>query len=83
MIFFNDFQINNLFTLREYLLGWVFATIENQHPFALVIAKKGTELFKDDIFNAMEIKSIFSMRKDILKLRFLPSVIVKIKKLLF
>jgi len=83
MIFFNDFQINNLFTLREYLLGWVFATIENQHPFALVIARKGAEIFKDDIFKEMEKESISSMRKDILKLRFLPPVILKIKKLLF
>ncbi len=83
MIFSNDFQINNLFTLREYLLGWVFATIENQHPFALVIAKKGTEIFKDDILKEMEKESISFMRKDILQLRFLPSVIVKIKKLLF
>jgi len=83
MIFFNDFQIDNVFTLREYLLGWVFATIENQHPFALVIAKKGAEIFRDDIFNAMEKESISSMRIDILKLRFFPSVIVKIKKLLF
>lgn len=83
MIFFNDFQINNLFTLREYLLGWIFATIENQHPFALVIARKGAELFKDGIFKEMEKKSISFMKKDILKLRFLPSVIVKFKKLLF
>ncbi len=83
MIFFNDFQINSLFTIREYLLGWVFATIENQHPFALVIAKKGAEIFRDDIFNAMEKESISAMKKDILKLRFLPSVIIKFKKLLF
>ena len=83
MIFFNDFQINNLFTLREYLLGWVFASIENQHPFALVIAKKGGEIFRDDIFNAVEKESISGMKKDILKLRFLPSVIIKFKKLLF
>jgi len=83
MIFFNDFQINNLFTLREYLLGWVFATIENQHPFALVIAKKGAELFRDDIFNTMEKESISAMKKDILKLRFLPSLIINFKKLLF
>ena len=83
MIFFNDFQINNLFTLREFLLGWVFATIENQHPFALVIAKKGAEIFRDDIFNAMGKESISAMKKDILKLRFLPSVIIIFKKLLF
>jgi hypothetical protein len=83
MIFFNDFQINNLFTLREYLLGWIFATIENQHPFALVISRKGAELYKDGIFKEMEKKSISVMKKDILKLRFLPSVIEKFKKLLF
>ena len=83
MIFFNDFVIDNKFTLREYLLGWVFATIENQHPFATVIARKGAELFKDNIFREMEKKSVSLMKKDILKLRFLPSVIVKIRKLLF
>jgi hypothetical protein len=82
IIFFNDYQIDSLFTLREYLLGWVFATIENQHPFALVIARKGAELFEDGIFKEMEKKSISFMKKDILKLRFLPSVIEKFKKLL-
>lgn len=80
MLFFNNFQNNSLFTIREFLLGWVFATIENQHPFAQVIAAKGAELFKDNIFKAMEKKSIFSMKKDILKLKFLPAVIDNFKK---
>ncbi|MGB5848610.1 MAG: hypothetical protein WBH40_08995, partial [Ignavibacteriaceae bacterium] len=68
---------------REYLLAWVFATIEKKHSFALVVAKKGIERFKEIIFEEMEKKSIKFMKRDILKLKFLPSVIAKIKSSVF
>lgn len=37
--FFNDFKNEETFGIREYLLAWVFATIEKKHSFALVVAK--------------------------------------------
>jgi len=79
--FFNDFEIEELFTIREYLLAWVFAMIEKQHPFALILANKGIEKFNDIIFEEMEKKSISFIKKDILKLGFLPSTIAKAKNL--
>jgi len=79
MTFFNDFENEDLFTIREYLLAWVFAMIEKQYPFALIVANKGRERFNDNIFDEMEKKSLAFIRKDILKLRFLPSIIERIK----
>ena len=38
---------------REYLLGWIFATIERQYGFALHLARSGEEKFNDDIFVKM------------------------------
>jgi len=79
--FFNDFKNEETFGIREYLLAWVFATIEKKHSFALVVAKKGAERFKELIFVEMKKKSINLMKRDILKLKFLPSAIAKIKSL--
>ena len=35
-------------TLREYLLTWVFASINAEHGFALSVAKKAYERFDDN-----------------------------------
>ena len=79
MTFFYDFKNKETFGIREYLLAWVFATIEKKHSFALVLAKKGAERYKELIFEEMEKKSINFIKRDILKLKFLPSAIAKIK----
>lgn len=42
------------FTVREYLLGWVFATIQSQHGFALHIAMHGEQLFKLPLFAELQ-----------------------------
>ncbi len=47
--YFNTFETEAL-TIREYLLGWVFATIKQQHGFAMHIASLGEDRFKDQIF---------------------------------
>lgn len=39
---------------RDYLLGWVFSTIEGQHGFAHKIAVDGFRRFNEPIFNEME-----------------------------
>ncbi|MGB5892820.1 MAG: FkbM family methyltransferase [Ignavibacteriaceae bacterium] len=83
MTFFSELNNEDTFGIREYLLAWVFATIEKKHSFALVVAKKGIERFKEIIFEEMEKKSIKFMKRDILKLKFLPSVIAKIKSSVF
>ncbi len=82
MIFFNTFEDKDLFTIREYMLGWVFATLEKEHPFALVLAKEGAKIFGDVIFNKMVSYSISRMRMDVIKLKFFPSVFRNFKKLI-
>jgi FkbM family methyltransferase len=77
--YFNTFKGN--LDKREFLLGWIFAIINKQHGFALAIANKGLQQFKDQIFEEMKTQSIRLIKFDLLKLKFLPSVITKIKSL--
>lgn len=42
------------FTVREYLLGWVFASIQKQHGFALHIASQGEQRFKLPLFAELQ-----------------------------
>ena len=74
-------SFNNSFSLREYLLGWVFATIQKQHGFAYNIAQEGLDLFKEKIFNDLLKYSGRQIRMNILKIKFLPAVFVKISKM--
>ncbi len=77
VMYMNTFKGN--FAKREYLLGWIFATINKQHGFALTIANTGLLQFGDQIFQDMKIESTRSLRFDLLKFKFLPSVLTKIK----
>lgn len=79
-VYINNFE--GQFSIREYLLGWVFATIKKQHGFALLLAQKGSSLFKDEIFNRMKNYSISQIRRNIFKLKFFHAIIEKISKML-
>jgi len=74
MVFFNDITNNKYFTIRDYLLAWIFATIEEQHPYALNLANEGLYKFQDKIFSELIHYSIKQMKMSIIKLKFLPSV---------
>ena len=54
--YFNKFEGQDL-TVREYLLGWVFATIKKQHGFALRIATLGEQRFKEAMFTELQTHS--------------------------
>jgi len=78
--------MNNLdsetFTVREYLLAWVFATIKGQHGFAMHVAIKGLKSFNEPIFADLEKHSrnkiSYSPNKlAILKLRGLVGAILR------
>ena len=45
-------------TLREYLLAWVFASLNAENGFALFVANKGYELFGDKLLLKLQNKSI-------------------------
>jgi hypothetical protein len=79
MTFFNSFENSNL-NEREYLLGWVFATIETQYSFAYTLATKGADKFKNKIFYELKDSSLKEMKKQVYKLKFIPSAISFIKK---
>jgi hypothetical protein len=59
---------------RDYLLGWVFSTVEGQHGFALEIAHEGIRRFSDSIFNEMENFSFSKIRRGYARL---PIFLVK------
>ena len=40
-------------TCREYLLGWVFATMKGEHGFAIQAAKDGAIKFEEPLFNEL------------------------------
>lgn len=82
MTYINDFKLKAFLNIREYLLGWLFATVENQHTFALNIAKKGIEKFDDEIFRTLEKQSILLIKRELYKLKFIPSLITKLKKIM-
>jgi hypothetical protein len=49
---------NDSMTIRDYLLAWIFSSIEGQHGFAWAVAKIGYTKFADDLFLLLAKKSI-------------------------
>jgi hypothetical protein len=67
---------------RDFLLGYVFALIEEQYGFALNVAQLGATMHDSSIFSEMEKYALRKIILSIYKLRFVPAVIRKIKSLL-
>jgi len=59
--YMNSFAARS-FTQREYLLGWVFASIAKQHGFALELADQGVARFNDPIFEILRERSKTAIR---------------------
>lgn len=82
--FFNPFITTSL-TIREYLLGWIFASIKKQHGLALEIANKGLIKFGDAIFIRIMENTIQSMetiaKNKIIRRTFKSRVIHFLKRL--
>lgn len=80
--YFNDFSDPaGELTKREYLLGWVFAVLDGQFGYSMVIALKGEKLFNDAIFKEMFRYSQQRLKREVFKLKFLPAVKEKFLKL--
>ena len=82
MTFINTFENSN-FGRREYLLGWLFSSLERHHSFAFVLASRGQEQFNSDIFSDLKSYSKRQLKNEIYKLKFFPSLIDLIKKKFF
>lgn len=78
--YINSFKGN--FEKRDYLLGWIFASINNQLGFALTLAEQGLQKFADDIFSDMKNQSIRQIKKNLFKLKFMRSVSKKLRSFL-
>ena len=77
--FINSFKDGNNFTLREYLLGWLFCTLEAHHSFAYSLAVYGYEKFQNILFKELKNHSFSMMKKSLHKFRFLPAALKHIK----
>lgn len=65
--YLNNFENSNM-ELREYILGWVFASIKREHGFALRLAKIGASKFKDSLFEELAVSSRRSLSNGYLNL---------------
>jgi hypothetical protein len=70
---------NQHFTLREWLLSWVFTTVQGHHAAAYSIAEKGLTHYKDAQLSTLKNYSEKAMQKEIFSL----SNMVKATKLFF
>ncbi|MCL6523785.1 MAG: hypothetical protein K6T34_03895 [Thermoflavifilum sp.] len=81
LTFINDFE-SAAFSEREYMLGWLFASLEHHHSFAFTLADKGYDRFHMEIFKELKIISKERIKREVLAFKFIPAVMNKIKKLL-
>lgn len=82
MTFINSFK-NSGFDKREYLLGWLFSSLEGHHSFALELAGEGLEKYDNLLFNELKSYSKNLMKRDVYRLKFLPAVFQLIRKKFF
>lgn len=80
--YLNKFNPDNQFSLRDYLLAWVFATVQQQHGFALYIVEQGKTKFDDSMWTSLEKYSRKKIKQNIFQLKFMPAVKIKINQLL-
>jgi hypothetical protein len=67
--FFNMFEDDSAhLDKRDFLLGWVFAMIEEQYGFALELAIKGSNRYKDPVFKDLAANALKWMKRGYLKL---------------
>ena len=64
--YINTLKSDNL-SIRQYLLTWLFSTLNGEHGFGLFIARKGFEIFKDPIFLSLKKKSYRKLSHGYLK----------------
>ncbi|OJJ23689.1 hypothetical protein BKI52_04880 [marine bacterium AO1-C] len=80
--YLNQFKTENNFSQRDYLLGWVLSTIQEHHGFALHLAQCGSENFDDVIWSSLIKYSRQKLKQNIVKLKFMPAVRIKINQFL-
>jgi hypothetical protein len=61
IMYLNSFS-EGAFSMRDYLLGWVCASLKQQHGFALELAVAAEERFEDAIFDSLKRYSLRRIR---------------------
>jgi FkbM family methyltransferase len=80
MIYMNELPQADV-TSRDYVLSWLFATLQNRHDVAYSYAKKAIEKYNEPIFTECEKYSIKQLKGKIQQLGSMLKVVVKaIKK---
>ena len=82
MTFINSFE-NSILDRREYLLGWLFSSLEGHHSFAFELSTKGFKKYNYQLFNELINFSKRQMNREVYRLKFLPSVFQLIGKKFF
>jgi FkbM family methyltransferase len=81
LLYLNSFQNKKDFTKREYLLGWLFATLQDQHGFAYQLATTGQTDFNDTLFRKLLHHSEQMIKRRFISRRLLPYVGRKARQL--
>ena len=68
-------------SIRQYLLAWLFSTINGEHGFGLFVARKGFEKYKDPIFLLLQKESYRKLSRGYLN--FLKKVLIRLMPLKF
>ncbi|MCW9065910.1 MAG: hypothetical protein OQJ78_06385 [Ignavibacteriaceae bacterium] len=79
MTFINSYE-NSELDKREYLLGWLFISLERHHSFAFELAVLGLKKFNYQLFNELKNYSKHQMSRGVYRLKFLPAVFNMIQK---
>ncbi|MCF8262470.1 MAG: hypothetical protein K9J12_16970 [Melioribacteraceae bacterium] len=75
MIYINSFNNSSKLTERDFLLGWIVSTLQQQHGFAYELALKGKQLFDDNQFAEMEKHSEKKIKNGVYSTKlFLPTI---------
>jgi hypothetical protein len=82
MTFINSFE-SPVFDRREYLLGWLFSSLEGHHSFALELAVKGLAKYNYPLFNDLKNYSKRRINGEVYRLKFLPALFQLIGKKFF
>jgi len=74
LAYMNNLQEETIFTEREFILAWIFATLYFQHGYALELALRATQKYSDSIFGELIKVSIKQVKK---KYKILPLLIME------
>jgi hypothetical protein len=82
--FMNEMRNPNLFTMRDFLLGWVFAVVKRQYGFAYEIASRGWDQSGERVFVEMKHRALARLNTAAFRIpvRYLEKMIMKISSVL-